>query len=304
MNKLLVTGSIGIDTIQTPTGSADSVLGGSAIYFAAAASFQGPVRLVAAVGEDFPAELEAPFRAFDIDLAGLEKRAGSKTFRWTGKYLENMNDRETLSVELNVLGEDSPPVPDAYRDSKTVFLANAHPGAQLGLRRQFPDAELVVADTMDLWIEVARPELMELLQDVDGLVLNDAESLQLTGERNVVRAGRQILGMGPSFVVVKKGEHGAVLIHADGEAALPAYPAAEVVDPTGAGDSFGGGMMGRLAATGDKSFRGILKAMAAGTVVASFTIEEFSLKRLEALTKEELGRREEQFVGMLDLRDI
>ena len=154
---------------------------------------------------------------------------------------------------------------------------------------------------MDLWIEIARPELRELLRNVDGLVLNDAESFQLTEERNVIRAGRKILGMGPSFVVVKKGEHGAVLVHADGEAALPAYPAADVVDPTGAGDSFGGGMMGRLAATEDKSFKGILRAMAAGTVVASFTIEEFSLGRLESLTKEELEGREREFVETLDL---
>ncbi|BAM02363.1 PfkB family carbohydrate kinase [Phycisphaera mikurensis] len=301
MNSLLVTGSIGIDTVHTPTGSADSVLGGSAIYFAAAASFQGPVRLVAAVGDDFPAELEAPFHRFDIDLAGLEKRAGSKTFRWTGRYLENMNDRETLSVDLNVLGEDGPPVPEAYADTRTVFLANAHPAAQLGLRRSFPDAELVVADTMDLWISIARDELMELLKNVDGLVLNDAEAFQLTEERNVVRAGRKILEMGPAFVVVKKGEHGAVLVHRDGEGALPAFPAADVVDPTGAGDSFGGGMMGRLAATGDRGFGGIMTAMAAGTVVASFTIEAFSLAALESLTREELAERERAYVSMLDV---
>lgn len=301
MNSLLVTGSIGIDTVHAPTGSADSVLGGSAIYFAAAASFQGPVRLVAAVGDDFPAELEKPFHGFDIDLAGLEKRAGSKTFRWTGKYHENMNDRETLSVDLNVLGEDSPPVPEAFKDSKTVFLANAHPGAQLGLRQQFTDAQLVVADTMDLWIQIANPELRELLKNIDGLVLNDAEAFQFTEERNVILAGRKILEMGPTFVVIKKGEHGAVLIHRDGEGALPAFPAADVVDPTGAGDSFGGGMMGRLAATGDHSFNGIMAAMAAGTVVASFTIESFSLARLESLAKEDLKAREEVFVKMLDL---
>ena len=154
---------------------------------------------------------------------------------------------------------------------------------------------------MDLWIEIARPDLLELLKNVDGLVLNDAEAFQLTEERNVIVAGRKILEMGPSFVVVKKGEHGAVLIHADGEAALPAYPAAEVVDPTGAGDSFGGGMMGRLAATGDRSMKGIVKAMAAGTVVASFTIERFSLGALESLTREKLEAREAEFVEMLDL---
>ena len=301
MSSLLVTGSIGIDTVHAPTGSAEAVLGGSAIYFAAAASFLGPVRLVAAVGDDFPEQLEQPFHGFDIDLAGLEKRAGSKTFRWTGRYHENMNDRETLSVELNVLGEDSPPVPEAFRDSQAVFLANAHPGAQLGLRKQFPGAGLVVADTMDLWIEIANKELRELLKNVDGLVLNDAEAFQFTEERNVVLAGRKILEMGPSFVVIKKGEHGAVLVHKDGEGALPAFPAADVVDPTGAGDSFGGGMMGRLAATGDHSFGGIMRAMAAGTVVASFTIESFSLASLESLTREKLQEREAAFIKMLDL---
>ncbi|MEM1097754.1 MAG: PfkB family carbohydrate kinase [Planctomycetota bacterium] len=298
--SLLVTGSIGIDTIHAPTGQADNVLGGSAIYFAAAASYWSPVRLVGAVGEDFPGELEKPFHAFDIDLAGLEKRAGSKTFRWTGKYLENMNDRETLSVELNVLAEDLPPVPESFTDSSHVFLANTHPGGQLALRSQFGDAKLVVADTMDLWIETERALLLDLLKQIDGLVLNDSESFLLTEERNPVVAGRKILEMGPKFVVIKKGEHGALLVHADGEAALPAFPAADVVDPTGAGDTFGGGMMGYLAAhgaTGD--FATLVKAMAAGTVVASFNIEKFSLDRLLDLKREDIDARLKQYAAML-----
>ena len=299
--SLIVTGSIGIDTIHTPTGQAPDVLGGSAIYFAAAASFHGPVRLVGAVGEDFPADLEAPFNHFNIDLEGLEKRAGSKTFRWTGKYLDNMNDRETLSVDLNVLAEDSPPVPASYTDSQYVFLANSHPGAQMGLRAQFPNAKLVVADTMDLWIETAQPLLKDLLKQIDGLVLNDSEAHLLTGETNIVKAGEAVLAMGPKFVVIKKGEHGAFLLHQDGAVALPAYPAREVVDPTGAGDTFGGGFMGHLAASGDLSIDNLKRAMAAGTVVASYNIEQFSLGRLMEISDADLKSRGAQYAAMLNV---
>ena len=231
--SLIVTGSIGIDTIHTPTGEAPDVLGGSAIYFAAAASFHGPVRLVGAVGDDFPDDLRRPFEHFDIDLAGLERRGGSRTFRWTGRYAKNMNDRETLSVELNVLGEALPPVPEAYRDSKHIFLANAHPAGQAALLDQLPGAELVVADTMDLWIANEPEALASLLRRLDGLVLNDSEAFQLTGETNIVRAGEAVLARGPKFVVIKKGEHGAFLLHRDGAVSLPAYPARDVVDPDG-----------------------------------------------------------------------
>jgi len=299
--SLIVTGSIGIDTIHTPTGQAPDVLGGSAIYFAAAASFHGPVRLVGAVGDDFPAELEAPFKHFNIDLEGLEKRQGSKTFRWTGKYLENMNDRETISVDLNVLAEDSPPVPASYTDSQYVFLANTHPGAQMGLRAQFPNAKLVVADTMDLWIETAQDLLKQLLKQIDGLVLNDSEAHLLTGETNIVKAGEAVLALGPKFVVIKKGEHGAFLLHQDGAVALPAYPAREVIDPTGAGDTFGGGFMGYLAASDDLSFENLKKAMAAGTVVASYNIEQFSLGRLLEIGQPELEARSAEYTKMLSV---
>ncbi|MEM9915269.1 MAG: PfkB family carbohydrate kinase [Planctomycetota bacterium] len=301
--SLIVTGSIGIDTIHTPTGQAPDVLGGSAIYFAAAASFYGPVRLVGAVGDDFPDELEKPFHHFDIDLAGLEKREGSKTFRWTGKYLDNMNDRETISVDLNVLAEDLPPVPAAFQDSQYLFLANTHPGGQLGLLEQFPAAKLVVADTMDLWIETEKDLLKTLLGKIDGLVLNDSEAQLLTGETNIVKAGEAILALGPKFVVIKKGEHGAFLLHADGAVALPAYPAKDVIDPTGAGDTFGGGMMGYLAASGGQTTLGNLKkAMAAGTVVASYNIESFSLGRLMDIGQPDLDLRLAEYAAMLDVR--
>jgi sugar/nucleoside kinase (ribokinase family) len=299
--SLIVTGSIGIDTIHTPTGRAPDVLGGSAIYFAAAASFHGPVRLVGAVGDDFPTDLEQPFHQFDIDLAGLEKRSGSKTFRWTGRYAENMNDRETLSVDLNVLAEALPPVPESYRDSRYIFLANAHPEGQAALLDQFESTDLVVADTMDLWIANESDALKALLRRIDGLVLNDSEAFQLTGQTNIVKAAEAVLDLGPSFVVIKKGEHGAFLLHADGAVALPAYPAKQVIDPTGAGDSFGGGMMGHLAATDDLSLDGLKRAMAAGTVVASFNIEAFSLDRLARLEKQELDQRLQEYVDMLQI---
>ncbi len=301
--SLIVTGSIGIDTIHTPTGEAHDVLGGSAIYFAAAASFHGPVRLVGAVGQDFPESLRQPFEHFDIDLAGLEKRAGSKTFRWTGRYAENMNDRETLSVDLNVLAEDLPPVPESYRDSQYVFLANAHPAGQAALLDQLPDAKLVVADTMDLWIANEASALDALLKRLDGLVLNDGEAYQLTGETNIVKAGEAVLQRGPKFVVIKKGEHGAFLLHRDGAVSLPAYPARDVVDPTGAGDTFGGGMMGHLANTrGNTSLSNLKQAMAAGTIVASFAIESFSLRRLMDIASADLDLRTAEYAQMLDVR--
>ena len=293
--SLIVTGSIGIDTVITPSGRADKVLGGSGIYFAAAASFFSPVRLVGAVGDDFPDEFHETFKHFNVCTEGLEKREGSKTFAWTGKYLENMNDRETVSVELNVLGEALPPVPSNYKDSKYVFLANTHPAGQLELLSNFPDAKLVVADTMDLWIDTEAQTLKSLLGKIDGLVLNDSEAKQLTGHSNMIQAADAILDMGLTFVVIKKGEHGAILRHRDGTSVLPAYPASEVVDPTGAGDSFAGGMMGFIAEQDDSGFETIKRSLAYGTIVASFNIEQFSLGRLREIQKHELHSRVDEF---------
>lgn len=300
--SLIVTGSVGIDTVETPDGQrADEVLGGSSIYFAAGASFFTKVRLVAAVGEDFPQHLRGQFDQFDVCTDGLEQRAGSKTFRWHGRYHENMNDRDTLAVELNVLGEDLPPVPEHYKDSQYVFLANTHPGGQLALREQFPSSKLVVADTMDLWIET-EPELLKtLLGKIDGFVLNDAEARQLTGESNIIKAADAVLAMGPQFVVVKKGEHGAILRHRNGTGVLPAYPADAVVDPTGAGDSFASGMMGYLSAVDDTSINAIKRAMAYGTVVASYTIEKFSTDRLAEIDRNAIDQRLGEFASHLNI---
>jgi sugar/nucleoside kinase (ribokinase family) len=307
---LVVTGTVGIDTIYTPDGEhREGILGGSCTYFAAAAAFYGPVRLVAAVGDDFPAEHRAMLSRFPgIDLAGLEVREGSRTFRWGGRYMEQMDQRETLFTELGVLEEMPPQIPDAYRDSKYVFLANTHPAVQLEMIANFPNRAMAVADTMDLWIDTARDELQELLERVDGLVLNYDEAEQLTKKRNTVAAANHILEMGPRFVVVKKGEHGCVLVHKDGLAALPAYPNEDVVDPTGAGDSFAGGMMGHIASQGrlgntddPASFETIRRALAHGTIIASFNIEAFSLERLAGLSNSELESRYNEFSRMLRL---
>ncbi len=300
--SLIVTGSVGIDTVETPDGQrADQVLGGSSIYFAAGASFFTRVRLVAAVGEDFPAHFREQFKKFNVCTDGLEQRAGSKTFRWHGRYHANMNDRDTLSVEINVLGEALPPVPAHYRDSKYIFLANTHPAGQLALLDQFPDRKLVVADTMDLWIETERKLLMELLSRIDGFVLNDSEAKMLTGENNIIRAADRVLAMGPKFVIIKKGEHGAILRHRQGTGVLPAFPAHTVVDPTGAGDSFASGMMGYLSSVNDTSLPAIKRAMAYGTVVASYTIEKFSTQRLAEIDRSDIDQRLREFAGHLDI---
>ena len=301
--SLICTGTIGIDTVFAPTGHAERVLGGSCTYFCAAASFFAPVRLVAAVGGDFPDDFRKVLASFkNVDLGGLETRAGSKTFAWGGKYHQNMNTRETLFTELGVLAEEPPRVPPAFADSRFVFLANSHPGVQLNLLSQIKGKPLVVADTMDLWINIAKAELLVLLRKVDGLVLNYDEAELLTGKSNSVSAARHILEMGPRFVVVKKGEHGALLAHRDGLAALPAFPAETVIDPTGAGDSFAGGMMGSLAAgtsADPGSFDAVRRSLVAGTIVASFNIESFSLERLKTLTRPELDARIQQYTAMV-----
>ena len=307
---LIVTGSIGIDTVYTPDhGHRENVLGGSCAYFAAAAAFFTPVRIVAAVGDDFPDELRATLTRFkDVDLAGLETRAGSKTFRWGGKYHEDVNQRDTLYTDLGVLGETPPAVPEGYRDSEFVFLANTHPAAQLELLKQFPGRRLAVADTMNLWIDTARPELTELLTQVDGLVLNYEEAEQFSGKRNTVAAARVILNHGPRFVVVKKGEHGCIFVHRDGLGAMPAWPAEDVVDPTGAGDAFAGGMMGAIAEAcrGERdldpaAIETLRVALGAGTVIASFCIESFSLDRLAGLRRADIADRLEEFASMTQI---
>ncbi len=294
---LVVVGSVAIDTIETQGGRATDVLGGAATYFAVAASFFAPVQLVGVVGEDFPRTELDWFRQRGIDLGGLEIRAG-RSMRWTGRYHEDMNVRDTLSFEANVFDGYLPTLPVAYCDAPFVFLANIAPALQARVLDQVKTPRLVGADTMNLWIDIARGELEALLRRVPLLIINDEEARLLSGERNVVRAARKILALGPTSLMIKRGEYGVLFFSGDTVFSAPAYPLEEVFDPTGAGDTFAGGVMGYLAATGDVSPAGVRKAIVYGSVVASFTVEAFSLERLRTLTRDDIDRRYRQFVSL------
>jgi len=296
---LLVVGSVALDSVETPTETRDNLLGGSAVYFSFAASFFTPVRLVGVVGDDWPAEHTQLLQTRRIDTAGLEVVPGAKTFRWRGKYFQNMNDRETLEVELNVMHDFSPVVPEEFRRCRYLFLANGCPSTQMKVLHQVPGADLVLADTMDLWIRTQQDQLLDLFKRIDGLVLNDSEAKLLTGEENLVRAGHKVREMGPRFVVIKKGEHGAMFFSKHETYVLPAFPTLQVVDPTGAGDSFAGGMMGYLAEQGNFEPKTLKEAMAYGILVASFTVEDFSLDRLKKINREDLRHRMDQYKKML-----
>lgn len=297
--SLLVTGSIGIDNVVSPYGRAENVLGGSAVYFSFAASQYVPVRLVGVVGDDFPDEFRRVLASRDIDLRGLEVRNGSKTFRWSGRFEGTMSEAETVEVDLNVLAERGPKVPEVFADSKIVFLANTHPTLQRDLLRQLRSPELVVCDTMNLWITTERDSLVETLHMVHGVIVNDGEARQFTGKTNLFEAGENILSFGPRFVMIKKGEHGGLLVSGDGVAAVPGYPTTRVKDPTGAGDTFAGGILGYLSACGRTDFGALRNALVHGTVAASFVIEDFSLRRVEKLTRAAIDQRVKEFVRML-----
>jgi sugar/nucleoside kinase (ribokinase family) len=299
--SLLVVGSIAIDSVETPTGKANEALGGSASYFSYAASYFCPVRLVGVIGNDFPESYINVLRDRpNIDTAGVTVEPG-RTFRWRGKYAGDMNVAETLEVELNVFGEFDPDIPEPFRDSPFVFLANGSPIVQRKVLHQVRQPQLVVADTMNLWIEIQRGELLDLLRQVDGLILNDQEALMLTEESKLVRAGQKILELGPKFVIVKKGEHGAMFFSEAGTFALPAFPTSRLVDPTGAGDSFAGGVMGYLAHANKLDADTIKSAMAYGTVVASINVEGFSLSRFLETSRDDIDQRFAQYREMLRL---
>ena len=295
---VLVVGSIAFDTVETPYGKVENALGGAAVYFSYAASFFCPVRLVGVVGEDFPDDFRKVLQPRDIDLAGLEVTSG-KTFRWSGSYEGAMNSAETKATELNVLGDFDPKVPAAFRNTPFVLLANGAPTTQKSVVEQMDKPKFVVADTMNFWIDNTRDELVELLGMIDGLVCNDEEARMLSGEANLIRAAKAIQKLGPSTIIVKKGEHGSIIVGPDWFFALPAYPAETVVDPTGAGDSFAGGFMGYLGSVGEVTPAGLKQAAAYGTMVASFNIEDFSLKRFQKLTREEIDARLAEFRQML-----
>jgi sugar/nucleoside kinase (ribokinase family) len=297
---LLVVGSVAIDNVQTPQARRDELLGGSATHFSYAASFFTDVRLVGVVGEDWPAEHTALLQSRGIDTAGLHKVQGGKTFRWTGRYEPNMNDRETLDIQLNVFGEFNPQLSETYRRTEYVFLANGVPALQLKVLDQVPGCRLVVADTMELWIQTTHADLMTLFKRIDGLIINDSEAKMLAGTENLVLAGHRVREMGPKFVVIKKGEHGAMFFSEHETYVLPAFPTEKVVDPTGAGDSFAGGMMGYLAQHDNFDAESLKTAMAYGILVASFNVEGFGLERMRQIARDDIEVRMEAYRKMLN----
>lgn len=299
MSSVLVIGTVALDTILTPTGEAPMVLGGSATYFSWAASYFSKVHLVGIVGDDFPQQHQDMFINRGIDTTGLMVKPGGKTMFWRGRYFDDMNQRETLEFSPNVLTEFDPQLPASYRKIPYVFLANTHPKLQMQVLEQVETPELVVADTMDHWINNTREDLLQLLPKLDGLVLNDGEAKLLTGEQNLIRAGEKVREMGPSFVIVKKGEHGSYLVTKDGPFLLPGYPTKTVLDPTGAGDSFAGGLMGYLASDTSRAPGSLRRAIAYGSIVASLTVEGFGLNRLKEATRYDINHRLEEYRAML-----
>lgn len=299
MSSLLVTGSIALDTVETETEKMVNQLGGSATYFSLAGSILNPVRLVGAVGEDFPMEHTQLLMKHNVDIKGLEVRQGSKTFRWHGRYSQDMNNRTTIDVALNILAERGPRIPQEFADSKYVFLANSHPELQVDLINQLSNPKFIVCDTMDLYIGNYLSGLKKVLERVNGIVLNDSEARQLTGENNLLTAAIAVSKMGPKLVVIKKGEHGAMLYHDDRVFLLPAYPTQRVVDPTGAGDSFAGGFMGYLANVDKTDFGALVHALIYGTIVASFAVESFSLNGIMNMSRSQIDNRRGEFMGMI-----
>ena len=288
--SVLIVGSTALDSIKTPKAENPRLLGGSASHAAVAASFFGPVNLVGVVGDDFPRRYIRLYERHGIDLEGLQVLPG-KTFHWSGEYEANMNNRRTLKTELGVFETFTPTLPAAYQTTPFVLLANIAPALQHHVLDQMRRPRFVVADTMDLWLKVALPDLLKLVKRLDGFVLNDSEAQQLTGEDNVFRALKKIHRLGPRYVVIKQGSHGSILSGPHGLFLCPAYPLRQVVDPTGAGDSFVGGMMGYLAATKGPIDRHIRRAMTCGSVVASFCCEGFGLQRTTRVTRAQIDRR-------------
>jgi sugar/nucleoside kinase (ribokinase family) len=300
---ILVVGSVALDTIRTPFGRADEALGGSATYFSAAASFFADVRLVAVVGEDFPDQHLEFLRSRRVDLGGL-RRVPGKTFRWVGEYGFDLNQARTLETQLNVFADFAPQIPEAYRDSDVVFLANIDPDLQREVLRQVRRPALIAADTMNYWIANKAESLRQTLRLVDTLLINDAEVRQLADEANLVQAARKILAWGPKSLVIKRGEYGALMIKNGDWFAAPALPLEVVRDPTGAGDCFAGGFVGYLANTMNFDDASVRKAMILGSVMASFNVEAFSLNRLRTLTYAEIEARYRAFRRLAQFEDL
>jgi sugar/nucleoside kinase (ribokinase family) len=300
---IVVVGTVAFDTVETPFGREENVLGGSATYFSTSASFFSDVALVAVVGDDFPDEHISFLQSRRINTSGLQRIPG-KTFHWSGRYGYDLNEAQTLETQLNVLMEFQPVLPESYRDAEYLFLANIDPVLQMNVLQQVRRPKLVACDTMNFWITSKPDALKQVLQKVDIVIINEGEARQFTGEANLVKAARQIIALGCKRLVVKRGEYGVLMFTADSAFAAPAYPLEEVFDPTGAGDTFAGGFMGHLASTGDLSEEGIRQAIVFGSVMASFNVEDFSLNRMKRLEYDEIETRYKSFTSLTSFRDI
>ena len=301
--SIVVVGSVAYDTVVTPYGRVDDALGGAATFFSVAASYFCPVQVVAVVGEDFSEADVDVFRERGVDIQGIDRRAG-RSFRWGGEYSWNLNERTTLFTELNVFENFSPELPPSYQESPYVFLANIAPELQLSVLDQVDSPRLVALDTMNFWIEGARDALGEVLGRVDILVINDEEARQLADEFNLVQAAEKILDMGPSAVIVKRGEHGATAFLGDGVFTVPGFPLRELADPTGAGDTFAGGFMGHLARSGEHGPEALRRAIVAGSVMASFCVEDFSLGGIRGLDNDRIAARYRAFQALTHFGDL
>jgi sugar/nucleoside kinase (ribokinase family) len=302
--SLLTVGTVAFDTIETPFGIAERVVGGSCTYVSmAAAYFTKNINLTAVVGDDFPKSELDYFRALGINLEGLEIRKGEKSFFWHGRYHQNMNARDTLVTDLNVLATFNPTLPESYRQSDFLMLGNLTPDVQMSIIQQMTKRpKLIALDTMNFWMDVAMKPLLKVLKKVQLLIINDEEARQLSGEHSIRKAATKILTMGPKYLIIKKGEHGAMLFHKDEVFYVPALPLEEVFDPTGAGDTFAGGFMGYIASTGKPSFDNMKRAIVYGSALASFCVEKFSTEGLKNLTNEQIQGRVAQFTKMVKVK--
>jgi len=302
--SLLVAGSVAFDSVETPFGKRERMLGGSASHFSIAASFFTDVRVVGVVGGDFGAEEEQVFARHNIDTSDLERIADGKTFRWYGRYEYDLNVAHTLDTQLNVFAGFQPKLSQASKNSRLLFLGNIQPDLQRGVREQMAHAELVALDTMNLWIETTRDSLQKTIEVVDLMIINDAEARQLTSEPNLIKAARKILSWGPHTLIVKRGEYGAAMFTKDQYFAIPAYPLESVFDPTGAGDTFAGGLMGYLASQETLDQPALRRAMIFGSVMASFNVEEFGTERVQRLTHDEINQRFREFKRFTHFEEI
>ncbi len=300
--SLIAVGTMAFDAIETPFGKIDKIVGGSAIYVAYAASnFVKPVQQVSIIGYDFPKEEMEELKKRGVQLEGVEMVPDKKSFFWSGRYHEDMNSRDTLITDLNVLEDFNPKIPDSYQGAEFLMLGNLAPATQLSVIKQMKERpKLIVMDTMNFWMQIAMPELEEVLKQVDLLMVNDAEARQLSGQFSLVRAAKSIMATGPKYLIIKKGEHGALLFHGDNVFFAPALPLEDVFDPTGAGDTFAGGFIGHLAKTGDISFENMKRGIIVGSAMASFCVEKFGATRLKEITKEDIDRRIQQFKELVN----